>query len=536
METILTFLSENPTLAVFLSLAIGYCVGVIKIGSFTVGATIGTLLTAFVLSRLTTFEVPGILVTFFSILFCFTIGYEAGPAFFQSLRSQGLKYVLQAIFFCAVSFLCLYPLGAFGILDRDTVIGMAAGALTQTSILTVAEGLGDTASVVYAVTYIFGTVLAILFAAVIGPAMLRTNPKRAVREYFAAHRDHAPKKENGKILRVPAVSVRAYRVEQGARYVGMTVEELEDAFSQALQVIKLFRGEKENTLTQGTRIAQGDIVTVISPLSHLITLDDEHMTELGDSQYCAVDLVTEEIIITESLGGSLVDYLSDFGIVLQSVTVRGREIPFNDTMWALQGATIRVTGVGSAIRKATSKLGYIKEISSTTDVPYVFFAVSVAVVLGALKMGGYSFGDSTCALILGLICGWFSNRQPKYGNFPEGTRWFLKSVGLNLFIAAKALTTGAFAVDRQLMIVIGIGMLVTIIPHIATALFCRYVMKMTAVDNLGGICGSGTCNAALNALEDATGSSAFNASFATTNAVSNILLTVVGAILAGLLL
>jgi len=71
MDIILDFLSNNPILAIFISLAVGYCVGIIKIGNITVGATIGTLLTAFFLSRLTTFEIPGMLVTVFSVFVLF---------------------------------------------------------------------------------------------------------------------------------------------------------------------------------------------------------------------------------------------------------------------------------------------------------------------------------------------------------------------------------------------------------------------------------------------------------------------------------
>ena len=531
--SIVTYLSNNPVLAIFLSLAIGYCIGFIKIGSFSFGATIGTLLVAFILSRFVTFQVPGILVTVFSILFCFTIGYEAGPAFFKSLRSQGIKFILQAVIFCAVSFLFMYLLGWSGILNRDEVIGMAAGALTQTSILTVAEGLGDAASIVYAITYITGTVLAILFASVIGPLLLRTDLQGAVKQHLKTNR--APQLRQEVDVRTAAVFPRAYRIESGSDCIGMTVEALEDRFTHALQLAKLFRDDKELPFDQQTVLVCGDILTVISPAQHLIVLDDEYLSELGDSKYTAIDLVTREIIVTEEYDGSVMELMSAFGVVLQSMTRKGKKVTVDEDTHVERGVTLKVSGMSASIKKAADAIGYVKEFSSSTDVPYVFFAVSAAIVLGALKLGNYSFGDSTCALLLGLACGWFSNRQPKYGNFPEGTRWFLKSVGLNLFIAAKALTTGKFAFDSHMLLILGIGIAATLVPHIVTALICRHALKMDKADVLGGQCGSGTCTAALNSIADATGSSVFSSSFATTNAVANILLTVVGVFLATLL-
>ena len=125
MKFILDYLSQNPILAICICLALGYCIGLIKIKTFSFGATIGTLVVGFILSRFTSFTIPGILVTLFSLLFCFTLGYEAGPAFFKSLKSNGIKFVLQAVIFCICAFVFLYVLGLTGVLDRDTVIGMA---------------------------------------------------------------------------------------------------------------------------------------------------------------------------------------------------------------------------------------------------------------------------------------------------------------------------------------------------------------------------------------------------------------------------
>ena len=43
MEQIANFLSQNAVLAICICLALGYCIGKIKLGSFSFGATIGTL-------------------------------------------------------------------------------------------------------------------------------------------------------------------------------------------------------------------------------------------------------------------------------------------------------------------------------------------------------------------------------------------------------------------------------------------------------------------------------------------------------------
>ena len=536
MKQVLDYLSQNPLLAICICLALGYCIGFLKIRTFTLGATIGTLLVGFILSRFTSFTIPGILVTLFSLFFCFTLGYEAGPAFFKSLKSNGIKFIIQSAFFCVVAFAFLYVLDLIGVLDRDTIIGMAAGALTQTSILTVAEGLGDMASITYAVTYITGTLFAILFASIIGPNLLRTSPILA-----AEHKIDKTKAVNVATdeladVRIAPVFPRAVVMEAGSKYLGKSIEELEDDFEHSLEVVKVFRKGKEIALEQDLLIEQDDVLTVISPIQQMIAFDDEFAREVSDKKYVSLELKTKEIIVTETMDRSAVDFLSASGVVLHTITsAKGKKLAVTDEVTLSKGMIFKVSGVEASIKKVASQIGYVKEVGSVTDIPFVFAALALSVVFGALKIAGFGFGDSTCALILGLICGWFHNKNPKYGKFPESARWFLKSIGLNLFIAVKALTTGLFKLDLHMLMILGIGIAATLVPHVITLLFSKHVLKMDDADVLGGQCGSGTCTAALNSLIDSAGSSVFTASYATTNAVANILLTALGIVLSALL-
>ncbi len=534
MKDFLAFISNNPLLAVFVCIALGYCFGMIKIRSFSFGATIGTLLVGFILSRFVTFTIPGIMETVFSILFCFTIGYEAGPAFFKSLRSNGVKFVIQSVFFCAIAFIFLFVLGIVGILDHNSVIGMAAGALTQSSILTAVE-TGANASIVYAVTYIFGMVIAILFATVLGPFILRTTPQKAVKEKLSKSKSKAHVQELEHIT-VSSIRSRAFSVNEGSSNIGATVEEIESKYGCDLQIAKIFRQDKELKFDPSTVIEVNDIVVLISSVENLISIDDEYMAELSDRKYTDIELVNKEIFVTEHYDGALISLLSSYGIVLIKATLRGKALAVTEDTLIQKDMCITVSGVRSSINTVADKIGYVKEAGISTDVPFVFIALAAAIVIGSIKFGSFSFGGSTCALIIGLLCGWYNNRSPKTGKFPESARWFLKSVGLNLFIAVKALTTGAFALDGKMLLLIGIGVAVTLVPHVVTLLFSKYVLKMDNADILGGQCGSGTCTAALNALTDTTGSSAFTTAFATTNAISSILLTLVGVLLAGLII
>ncbi|WP_445449930.1 aspartate-alanine antiporter-like transporter, partial [Enterococcus faecalis] len=109
---------------------------------------------------------------------------------------------------------------------------------------------------------------------------------------------------------------------------------------------------------------------------------------------------------------------------------------------------------------------------------------------------------------------------------------------LNLFIAAVGLEAGSQfikALGAMGIQVLLIGAVISILPHLLTLLFGKYVLKLNAVDNIGSLAGVGTINAALNAISEETQSSVFSLSFTPAYAIGNITLTVMGPLVVALL-
>ena len=92
MGYFLTALRTNPELAIFLTLAGGFVLGRIKIGSFQLGNVVGTLLAGVLIGQLG-IQVPTVVKVVFFDLFLFATGYKVGPQFIRGLGKSALPQV-----------------------------------------------------------------------------------------------------------------------------------------------------------------------------------------------------------------------------------------------------------------------------------------------------------------------------------------------------------------------------------------------------------------------------------------------------------
>ena len=524
------YLASHGPLLLFICIGLGYILGKVKIKSFVIGATAGTLLVGLLVSQFVSVEFPAALSTVFFSLFCFTIGFEVGPSFFASLRNTGLKIVILAAFFAFAGLGTTILVCKVAGLDMGVAVGMMAGALTQTSIIGAAALDGDMASnatVAYALTYVFGTLGVILFVKNIAPLLLRKKLPLMVKEKLdklSAGSSHTPVSLPKRLLQL-----RAYMIQKDSEYIGLTVDQFENSTADRVEVVAVYRGGECLSLVQGHKLLSGDVIQAVGDVDALNLADDKGLREVTDSAYYQVQVVSRKIILTEDFTENGADLLSEMGLL---ITDHGGKVSFK------KGSTVSVTGSEKAIGEAAKKMGYIKEEGHVTDIAFLSLAIAVGLFIGSLAITladlSLSLGESVGVLLSGLVCGWFYNRKPRAGHMPQATRLFLKSLGLNLYIGVLALRVGGSfreAMTGNGWLILLLGAVVTLVPHVLSLFFGKYILRIDDTDLLGGLCGGGTCTAALNALTDETDSSVFTLGFAPGCAAGNILLTLMGLLL-----
>ena len=182
--------SQHPELAIFLTLAIGFVIGRIKIGSFKFGNVLGTLIAGVLIGQLDIKVDATVKAVFFS-LFLFATGYKVGPQFFRGLKKNALPQVALTVVLCVTSLLT--TLAAAKLLDYDTgtAAGLMAGAFTESTVIGTASDtidrldlpeaektrLKNNIPVAYAVSYLVGTGFVVWFLSVAAPRLLRVDMK-----------------------------------------------------------------------------------------------------------------------------------------------------------------------------------------------------------------------------------------------------------------------------------------------------------------------------------------------------------------------
>ena len=541
------YLIANPVISIFVCLALGYLIGKLKIKSFTIGATVGTLLVGLLISLVFkgagTYQIDGTVKTIFFSLFIFAIGYEVGPSFFASLKSSGLKIIILSLFFAVAAFaVSIVLFKAFGI-GAGEAGGILAGSLTQSAILGTADStmkgmLSGTElktaesqmAIAYALTYVFGTVGVVVFLKNGAAKLIGVNLTDTVKKKIDQTNFHESSSENTVVGNIKA---RAFCIENGAEFIGKTIGSVEEQYGDDLTITQIIRKGKKVNLASDVQLLEGDTVTIIGLLDAVLHFEAPGMKETDDSEALKLDVIKQEIVLTNHFSLDVIKHLSENGIVISERKRDNNVLSEDQALKALDHLTL--VGPKALIAKVVKKLGYVKDTGTETDVSFISMGLVVGLLIGAISfvVSGIpiTLGSGGGALIGGLLFGYYQDKHSNYGLMPKATRWFCKSVGLNLFIAIVGLTSGASflsALQSMGVKVLLIGVLVTILPHIASVYFGRFVLKLDAVDIIGALCGAGTCTAALNGVVEEYESSIFAVAYTPGYAMGNILLTVLG--------
>src|SRR3954466_11423052 len=361
MATIEWIVASAPEIFLLLSIAIGTILGRFKVFGFAIGTTACTLVVAVIIGQLGHFVIPPIVKAIFFSLFVFTIGYRSGPEFFASLSVRTLAQVALALVI-GITGLGLVLGFAFAFhLDPGTASGLAAGSLTQSSMMGTATGalsqLGLTDEALekqqaniaagYAVTYVAGYILTLLFVPLAAPWLMRVNLREeALKLEAELSGGAAPKTEN---LAYRKCQVRAYRVSTAA---GCTVKAVEDQIGRRTVIQRIVRGGVDVEPRPDAVLETGDDIGLAGPTAAIVAAKPVIGTEIDAAEITRAmpgDVLDVLVNDRHLHGRTLQDIAARVGddargVFLQALTRMGQEVPLTPETRIYVGDVMTLVG------------------------------------------------------------------------------------------------------------------------------------------------------------------------------------------------
>jgi putative transport protein len=550
---VIASLRRNPELAIFLTLALGFVLGRVRVGTFKLGNVVGTLLAGVLIGQLAIKVHPLVEVVFFD-LFLFATGYKVGPQFFRGLKKNAMPQVMLTLVLCVTSLAVTVAAAKMLKYDCGTAAGLMAGAFTESTVIGTA---GDTISrlnlsdaekqrllnnipVAYAVSYLVGTGFVVWFLSSLAPRLLGVDLK-AESKKLEAKMSAKPTEQSGRRSGYQEWDMRAYKLADAS--ANRRIADLENSFApERVFVERIKRDSQFVEAKPDTALRAGDVIVIMARRRVLLSEGLAIGVEVEERELLDFPMATADVVVTnrDVVEQALPTLAEQYGrgVVLQKLIRGGEEIPFTFETTLQRGDLLRIAGATQNVERVGKIFGYIERSSSETDVVFVGLGIFVGGLIGLLsvKVSGLplSLTASGGSLLMGLVFGWLRSIRPTFGRIPEPALWVFDTIGLAVFIgvvglnAGPSFITGLRVTGPSLILV---GLLVAVTPHATALLFGRFVLNVNPVIMLGACAGAGTVTAALRAIQDEAGSKLPALGYTVPYAVGNILLTACGPII-----
>jgi putative transport protein len=488
IELAQNIIGTQPILAVFLAIGVGYLVGQINLGGFSLGVGavlfVGLAIGAFAPKS----NIAGPIGLTGLIMFLYGIGILYGRQFFEGMAgAAGLKANFIAAVGVIAGLLVALGLGqAFGINIGHT-LGMFAGSMTSTATLQAALEVmkNSEPSIGYSIAYPFG---------VIGPILCIYFMTRHVQPKFP----------------VKAQRFHMGEITLGPSGAGRTLEEVSKDLPIGVQVTMVRKGSQNIVPSPDIALEAGDGLMIIAEDSAAIAETGERLGKLEPGRIVkdrsSLDYIRVFVGKASAVGIPLSQLPMPAGFPTHILHVRRYDMDIVPTPDLMLEFGDRVGVLMPPDRKNEVRVHFGDTVKATSEFSYVSLGLGMVmgVLLGLIPIpvpgvGIVTLGIGGGPLIVALILGKLRRTGPLLWTMPLPANIVLRNYGLAMFLAAVGINAGqpfvkTVAESGLTMLFIGVAILLTTV--LIVLLIGHYLMKIP-FDDLVGITSGATGNPAI---------------------------------------
>src|SRR5262245_37090265 len=480
-------IGSQPILTAFLAIGVGYLVGQINIGGFSLGVGavlfVGLAIGAFAPKA----QIIGPIGLTGLIMFLYGIGILYGKQFFEGMVGAGQKYNLLALIACLAGLAMALGLGQLYGIKTGHTLGIYAGSMTSTATLQAALDVTKSKdpSIGYSIAYPFG---------VIGPILCIYFMTQLVKPKFP------PKAQR---FHMGEISV-------GASMSGHTLDQLSQEILSEVQVTMVRKGGQNVVPTGSTVLSSGDAVLVVADSQEALAAAAAKLGKLEPGKLASdrADLDYIRVFVGKAnvVGIPLEKLPMPPGFSAHLLHVRRYDadlVPSPDLMLEFGD---RVGVLLPPDKKEEIRRHFGDSVKATAEFSYVSLGLGMVmgVLLGLIPIpipgvGIVTLGIAGGPLIVALIFGKLRRTGPLLWTMPLPANIVLRNYGLAIFLAAVGINAGqpfvrTVAESGFTMLFIGAAVLLTTV--IIVLLVGYYLMKIP-YDDLVGVASGATGNPAI---------------------------------------
>ena len=470
-------IGTQSILAVFLAIGLGYLLGQISVGGFSLGVGavlfVGLAIGGFAPKA----QITGPIGLTGLVMFLYGIGTLYGRQFFEGITgAAGRKYNLLAFVACIAGLLVAIGLGhTFGI-NIGHILGIYAGSLTSTPSLQAALDImhNEEPSVGYSITYPFG---------VIGPILCIFFMTRQVQPKFL------PKVQR----------FHMGEIALGNKFTERMLADLSKDLPSDVQVT-MVRKEGRNIVPTGDLVLNpGDGLMVVAEQQDAIAQAAAKLGKLVHGEIAqdrsSLDYIRVFVGKAKLVGVPLSQLQLPSGFPAHLLHVRRYDtdiIPTPDLMLEFGD---RVGVLMPPERKEEVRRHFGDTVKSTAEFSYVSLGIGMVlgVLLGLLPIpipgvGTVTLGIGGGPLIVALILGKLRRTGPLLWVMPLPANIVLRNYGLAMFLAAVGINAGqpfAQTISGAGMTMLFIGVAVSLVTVLIVLLVGHYLLKIPYDDLVG---------------------------------------------------
>lgn len=486
MELIKTFLEQQPMMALFLTIAIGYLVGEINIKGFSLGVG-AVLFVALAMGWFAPKSVPAAMVgTLGLALFLYTVGIQYGKQFFTGLTSRNgrranVMALIGVLLAGAVSLLFVKTMG----IKLGYALGLFAGSGTSTPTLQAAiESLrNNDPAVGYSVSYPFGVAGPILFL-------------------YLAFMILKPKVESGASTGLEMLEI----LVRNAELSGKTVAEVMTTLPRGIQIVARRRGGRNEPASPTSVIAEDDVLLAVGASKETLGAAGRSLGEVAPGRLVKDRAHMDYLRVFASRPTVVGRALGDLQLPGEngSVVLHVRR---GDTDLMAQPDLVLEFGDRVGLLASRERFGAMRKffgdsIKGTAEFSYISIGLGMALgfMIGAVQVPLPIIGKLVVGLagvlIVALILGNLRRTGGMNWTIPLSANLVLRNLGLTLFLAQVGMSSGpkfAATVTETGFQMLGLGAAVLVALVLPVMILGLFVYRMPFDDVAGivaGACGN----------------------------------------------